>query len=332
MLVKYAYIIFSLPFPFPRLKLPFTFDASTELKEGSVKEQVECPDSKHWAEWLGTLTWEAVCENQLLLSTWAQSDKPEILDQENQALQAKVSTIFRILPLVAPLRPPFSDVFMFSGKGVVTQKGLLAQDIRSFSRVNTWTRSYYNEHHWDEFHDWAQAKVMSPALLDEWKTCYSHYQKLFVLGKANRQLFEGYRSFEEAMKGTQLEFKIPNLVRALECVIDCWGFKDFATRVLFLTGVPDRSLPYSIATDTEALLQDLYKLRNDCSHGKPFAYSLEKKLGKPPEGELVAKYEFLAEWVARKVLNGSFMNASILQHTHNRDSLVDAWSKGLIKP
>jgi len=332
MAVKYAYLIFSLPFPFPREINTFRFDESTQLYEGNIRDQIHGPNSKHWQDWLGSLTWETLCKNKLILSTWSESENTEVLDKENAALLEKISTIFRILPLLAPLSPPFDEVFIFSGKGTLSPKGLCAEDIRSFSRVECWTRSYYNEHHWDNFYKWAENEVTNPSLLDTWRICYLHYNQLFIQGGNNRQIFEGYRSFEEAMRGTQLEFKMPNLVRALECIINCWGAEAFAKKVLFLTGLPSQTLPYSIATNTEELLRDLYQLRNDCSHGKPFAYSLEKSLKKTPDGELIAKYEFLAEWAARKVLNDSFINSTILQYTHNRDALVSAWDNNLIKP
>lgn len=329
--VKYACIVFSLPFPFPEVSTPFNFDQETELITDSIKSQIEGPDSKHWSEWLGSLTWEALSQNQLLLSTWAKTINPNVLDQENQDLQNKVSTIFRILPLIAPLCPSFEDVYLLSGKGIISDSKILIKDIRTFSRVNLWTRSYYNEHYWNEFHDWATASNWPQNFLNDWLTIYQKYENLFIQKKTNRQLFESYRSFDEAMRGTQLEFKMPNLIRAIECVVDCWGYKQFAERTLFLTGVPDPTMPYQIATNTKELLQDLYQLRNDCSHGKPFAYSLEKRFSKSPGGSTVAKYEFLAEWAARKILTTSFTNPSLLQHSSDRDTLVNAWKKNLVK-
>lgn len=332
MKIKYAYLVFNLPHPFPYPIKPFNFDKTTELKEGDIKDQIEGPDSKHWEEWLGSLTWNRITENKLILSTWTETKTPEILDEENNKLQSKLLSIFRILPLIAPLTPPFEEVFIFSGKGTISANGLLAENIRAFSKVNCWTRSYYNEHHWSEFHEWAKNKVMKPTLLDSWKSVYNNYQKLFINNNNNRQLLECYRSFEEAMKSTQLEFKIPNLVRAIESVVVCKGFKEFADLTLYLTKEPDSLLPYSISTNTKSLLQELYHLRNDCSHGKIFAYSLEKKLGKAPDATIIAKFEFLAEWAARKILTDSFMNTTILQNTKNRDTLVDAWKNQKIQP
>jgi hypothetical protein len=117
----------------------------------------------------------------------------------------------------------------------------------------------------------------------------------------------------------------------MECIIDCWGYQEFSKRVLHLTGMLPTSLPFAVSTNSQSLLEDLYQLRNDCSHGKPFAYSIQKKTGKAPENALVARYEFIAEWAVRKILNDSFVNPTILAATTDRDTLVAAWKSGTIK-
>jgi len=327
--IKYAYIVFHLPFPFPRIEEPFRFDEKTELHTTTVADEFEGDRAKHWQEWLGSLTWERLSSPQYVLSTWIETEKPDVLDNENEILRAKISTIFKILPLVGPFVPP-DDAFLFSGQGIIENDHTKAVDIRSFTEIKNWTRSLF--HGQDEVFKWAKDELYRREILESWRSCYGHFNNFFVQNKANRQLLEGYRSFEEALRGNQLEFKMPNLVRTLECVIDCWGQDQFAKRVLHLLGQPNTSLPFSISSNTEELLKDLYQLRNDCSHGKIFAYSLEKKLGRAPEEELIAKYEFLAEWAARKILNDSFTNQSVLQHSGDRDTLVKAWQNELIKP
>ena len=247
-----------------------------------------------------------------------------VIDDENEKLQNHIMTIFRILPLVAPFPPPVQDVFIISGTGELVNDSLNIQDIRSIGRVDKWQRSFYIESQWDEFIEWASIYRKKHDLLDEWRNCFDHYKSLFIEKESNRQVFESYRSFEEAMKSSQLEFKMPNLVRAVECIVVCWGHEKFAELTLSLIGELSLDLPFSIARNTKTLLEDLYQLRNDCSHGKHFAYSIEKKTGNPPDDKLISKYEFLAEWVARKLINDSFINESILQNTHHRDALVSA--------
>ncbi len=332
MKVKFSFLVFSLGFPFPDVTAPFRFDDSTELIPTSIKDQIDNQDSKHWAEWVGSIQWERLCGHRLVLSTWKQSQNPEALDGDNNDLNTKLLEIFRVLPLVAPLTPPFEESYLISGQGELQNGVLKAKQVRSFSRVNAWTRSYYNEHHWMEYSNWASTAVRQQNILDAWKECHDHFHRLLIKGQSNRQILECFRSYEEAMKSSQLEFKMPNLVRAMECIIDCWSFQQFAARVLQLTGTPPSSLPFGISSNAKTLLEELYQLRNDCSHGKPFAYSIQKKTGAAPSGELVATYEFLTEWAARKILNDSFINPTILNASTDRDTLVAAWKNNLIQP
>lgn len=95
MKVKYSYLVFSLGFPFPEVEQPFQFDDYTDLKTSSLEDQIEASESKHWKEWIGSLQWDALCQNKLLLATWQKTEKPEILDGENEALNSKVLGIFR---------------------------------------------------------------------------------------------------------------------------------------------------------------------------------------------------------------------------------------------
>lgn len=331
-MIKYAYLVFNLPYPFPHTFKSFSFDAKTQLLRTTLKEQIEGPESKHWSEWLGSLTWDVLSDNNLVLSTWMETETAAISNQENIDLVQKLLSIFRVLPLAAPLRTP-DEAFVFSGQGTHTAHGLSAKDIRTFTNVDCWTNSFYcSKEGWDEFANWADTHLNESEILNSWKICYEHYHNYFVVEKKRRQLIESYRSFEEAMKGTQLEFKIPNLVRAIECIVDCYGAKDFADKVIYLIGTPLQTLPFSVSSSTKDLLEDLYQLRNDCSHGKHFAYSYQKKFAKLPDEITVAKYEFLAEWAARKILVDAFNKSSIHSYTEDRDILIDAWKKKLIQP
>lgn len=242
MRIKYAYVVFHLPFPFPRIEEPFHFDESTTIRTTTVTDEFEGDGSKHWKGWLGSLTWERLSVPQYLLSTWMESDTPEILDQENETLRTKVSTIFRALSLVGSFRPP-DDAFLFSGQGIIADGHPKATDIRSFTELKIWTKAmFYNQ--WDEFADWAETALNNLNTLETWKACSKDLNDLFSKPTSHRQILEGHRSFEEALAGTQLEFKIPNLVRTLECIIDCRGQVEFAKRVLQLLGQPDVKLPF----------------------------------------------------------------------------------------
>jgi hypothetical protein len=328
--IKYAYLVFNSPFPFPR-DVDFFFDERTHLHSGSLEDHINRPGWDHWSKWLGSLVWDSLANtDKIILSTWQESNTADVIDQENTALESELRNIFRLLPLVAPFAPPTGEIFLFSGKGSIVDEELSADSVRTFSRVLPWTRGYYDDRQWKTYSDWSHPILRLNDRFKDWKVCVDHVNQHVIGSASKRQMVEAYRSFDEALRGSQLEFKIPNLVRAVECLVDCWGAQEFANRALFLTGPLPSELPFSVAQDTVARLKNLYQLRNDCSHGKPFAYSLEKSLGKFPDRETIASYEFLAEWVARKILNDSFINQSVLTASSDRDSLVAAWRNKVV--
>ncbi len=341
--IKYAYIVIPSTIFFPNQGLPFSFDKETVLERGSIKPNVNTIDAQHWSKWLGSTLWEHLQEDdKLLLSTWMATKNPKVVDAENQSLEQKILTILRVLPVIAPLLPPFEDCYLMSGWGTLVNSQIKVTEIRSFSKVNTWTRSMYSEGKrdatgysalWHEFYEWATQDSPSWDLLKRWKNFYDTFDKLFLKQKTNRQIFEAFRSFEEAIRKThQMEFKIPNLVRSLECLIDCYGAKDFSKLVTYLLGNPPSSLPFKVSSNTSSLLEHLYQLRNDCSHGKTFGYSFEKHFKRAITEYDVATFEFLSEWYVRKLLNNALYNSTILQNSSDRDTLVMAWKNCLIKP
>ncbi len=330
--MKFACLVFELPAPFPHLKERYSFDANTDLFKGSVKELIQTSDSNHWKEWVGSIAWDSLNQNsKLILTTWQNSKVPEVLDSENESLQNKLLTIYRILPLVGPISPPVNEGFIFSGDADRKDGKLQFKNIRTYSRVNSWTRSYFSEHYWKELFDWTKHEFTVPELLNSWGSSYNSFNLLFVQLKSNTQILEAFLSFEEAMKSKRLESKITSLFRSIECIVECYGRNQFSQRLISLIGVPSEKCPYGVWHNTSDLLRELYELRNDCCHGKPFAYSLYKKLKGAAPGSLIAKYEFLAEWATRKLIIDSFSNKSVLTHTHKYEDLVHAWEQSLIQ-
>lgn len=333
--VKYAYLIFKSTMPLRTLSTAFQFDATTELNELELKSKIPTDEIPYWKEWLGSMAWNQIFSGEhLVLSSWCKTSTPDVMDQENEDLQKKLNAIFRLAPLAWALTPPFEDVSLISGTAKLLDGSLHPISIRSYSKVKAWTRAFYNHSkgNWDLYHKWAYAHDRTNEIVENWKHCYLRYFDLFVHNKKSVQIFEAFRSFNEGLHGSQLEFRMPNLVRSIECLIDCYGADDFSEKVFNFLGAPDSSLPFGIQANTKLLLKDLYRLRNDCSHGKTFAYSFEKDRKKKPTEFEVGQLEFLAEWAARRLLQVAFDNTTILQHSSDRDALVAAWGAKLIKP
>lgn len=220
MKIKYSYIVLNhMPFPFPEIEVPFYFDDTTVIRLTSVAAEFLGEESKHWADWLGSIIWEVLTQPQYVLATWVETHTPDVLNAENKFLSDKISTIFRSLKLTGEFAPP-DEALLFTGQGVIENGFPKAKDIKSYTDHKTWTRAMFSRD--DEFFDWAVSNISTRSILDKWKTCSEHMVSL-IETKKNRQLLEAFRSFEEALSATQLEFKMPNLVRALECIIARMG-------------------------------------------------------------------------------------------------------------
>lgn len=134
--IKYAYLIFNLRPPFRHFDGTFQFDANTELRYGSIKDQLQGPNSSHWAGWVGSIAWDTVCSRRnLILVVWLQSDTVGVSDGENVALQDRVCSLFRILPLAAPFTPPTDEMFVITGTGVERDGRVIADGIQTFETV-----------------------------------------------------------------------------------------------------------------------------------------------------------------------------------------------------
>lgn len=328
--VKYAYLIFDVGFPFKSAPNSVPFGNNTELKHESVKEHLRDAELEYWMKWIGSAQFEDLQEQENIISTWANSSTPEILNREDTDLQRKVNNIFRVLPLLAPIMPSSRNCYICSGKAELQNGKLKIIDLRSFKQIHTWRKPFYIDHQWGEYSEWAARTILFPDFFKEWQLYALKFEEVLGNEKKYVQIEESFRSFNEAINASQLEFKIPNLIRSIECIVHCFGSKQFASKVLYLTGPLPSDLPHSVGIDTQNLLEELYQMRNDCSHGKPFAHSFTNKYGRSASGLDVSKYEFLAEWIARKILKESFINQTILDAATDRKKLEQSWDNNQI--
>lgn len=79
-------------------------------------QRVDVEAGLHWREWLGSLTFDEMNEDGLVVYVTAPAERPEILDAENQALIQRIHDIFNTLVLRGV--PSFSKGFVITGANV----------------------------------------------------------------------------------------------------------------------------------------------------------------------------------------------------------------------
>lgn len=323
MTIKYSILIFQAPYKFKKFDTPFYFADKTFLKSDKLDSFFLDAETKHWEDWIGSIRWEEMtryCDEVIV--SWKETINPEILDAENNFLTNFNYELLRCLPAITPYSFSHSDhIYCLTGSGKLVSGEVKIESIRNFSSYPNFRKSFYL----DTTHNYEDPFFDHDLVLNDWKSCREVIDKK-IFNEKNRQLLEALRSMEESFRTSQLEFKIPHLVRVIESLIDCWGATGFSERVIWFIGDPPVENVFMIKTNFKKKLENIYQLRNDCSHGKPFAWSLQKNYPDEYSNESIAAYEFLIEWVARKVFSRALNDDSLNGIFKTRDSLVTAWS------
>lgn len=295
----------------------------THFEEGVFVETVSPgsffndADVGHWKEWLGTLAWEEMESSSEVIIAFKNSDVQGVLDQENNDLISKCYSVYRSLGATTWWCQSHIEIHVLSGDAEMVGGELRIKDIRQQFTQTPFLGSYWSNNFEGPAFDHNN-------VIDKWKRSYTLIDRE-VLSQRRRQFLEALRSIEKAFLERELEFKIPNLVRCVESLVVIYSAKEFKKVLAEFAGKPP-VCDLKVHDEYEELLGHLYDLRSDCIHGKPFAYSLIQKTNPKDLETEVARYEYLAEWLAITVLQKSFALQD-LDVFLNRDNLVTFWEK-----
>lgn len=328
---KYAALVFDLPAP--RFPDPTeAFELTPGLFLHARTDTLSINDDGFWREELGRGAWADIStEHGLALSCEMETTTPGALDQDNQALQRRLLNAYRIIPLVSELRAPFTQSFVFSGDGRAQAGVISATNVREIGPVDSWIRAHYQDHGWDDYFRRYEEVLEQNDLLTSWSRVLEASNRDLFEQTALRQIVESYRSFDEALKSGQLEFKMPNLVRAMEGILASWGEATFTDRFIHLLSPEPTHFGFIDEAELRANLSDLYRLRNDCVHCKPFGYSYRANHGTDITADVVATLEYIAEWGARRSILGCFTNDSLRPVLNSYYNLEEAWRSNRVE-
>lgn len=299
-------------------------DAATSTWVGALGDLIDGSQVKHWREWLGTLRWEEVEKRQRLVLTQMPSERPEVLDAENKQLGARLVMPWRALPLAAPI-PSFSGKgVILSGEAANIEGELRLRSVREVSELDSVVRPYYATR--PQF--WRSMRGHSP------DNGFQRWVDLdaLLLGLSTRGLPDilhvALRAFGNALGRDGLEFRIPDFVRAAECVLAVprgRGAEEFAQRAARIApGLAEDD--YIRGGDLRTRLVTLYQNRNDCVHGKVPFQELHRQ-GDEGDDE-AARLEYVAERVAREALLVALRAVDKHDDFRDRDTLEAAWETG----
>lgn len=294
--------------------------------DGSIASLVLDSEVRHWREWVGSLEWEALTKTQLMVDTRVVSARAEVMDGDNQLVEATLARVRRALLLAGPVGFVSGETRILSGEA----EGLAPTDrLKSIRRLprrgETIVRPYCcsRETFWT-----ARPRNPEEGWLDRWRGAMA------LLAAAERGglpplLFFGLLAFERSFESLEIEFKVPDCVRATEAILGLprgagGGQNAFANRVLAL--VPELEQDWYVGGSglRERLVQ-LYVHRNECVHGKvPFGGLVTEGRDGPEEA---ARFDYLAETVARAVLLQALRHPNGRAMFCDRTALEAAWAE-----
>jgi hypothetical protein len=135
-------------------------------------------------------------------------------------------------------------------------------------------------------------------------------------------------SFNEALLRKGLEFRIPEFVRAADCVLALTrseGKTAFAQKALRIAPELAQS-PFLAGINVNAFLVELYERRSDCVHGRiPF----EDLASQGETGiDRAARLEYVSEHVARSAVIAALRHPNHGTIFATRAALEKAWQDG----
>ena len=252
------------------------------------------------------------------------SARPSVIDHESKALSERLGHAWLAWIIPPPNRPWNFRPWVVTGEAADDAPRGLLKSVRTFGHFPEVVRPFYatQDLYWDR-------NVRPPDLREEptFET-WVRFDDLLTQ-KLPRLLNVAIRALSEALARSPLEARIPELVRATECVLALpkgKGGAEFAERALKL--VPALQADWLVGAGVRQRLVDLYQHRSDCVHGKiPF---LNLQAAGAAGTADAARFEYLAELLARESVSFAVERPGLWHHFEDRDLLENAWQSGSV--
>ncbi len=289
--------------------------SNVETLVAGLADLVDRTELEHWERWVGEGRWGDLSSRTRVVVATAPTSRPEVFDPENEELKASLNPFVTALDLVGGLRRPWGTSFLFSGSA---RERRVFSDARSLTQFAPRLRPFYKRRsEYTRSFDWTQ---------NPWLDAWLAAAALVRQGPLQPLVTYALNSMSHAMVESELEFRIPELVRAAEVVLALpmgEGASEYAKRgIVVAPHLPKEK--FLAGVNVPKLLRELFQLRNACVHGKlPF----EELAAQGDAGELqVARLEFAAEEVARAALLLALQAPG--SHFATRAALEEAWTRG----
>jgi len=287
--------------------------------EAPLRDLVEASEISHWKKWLGTLAWESLEKNRRVISTRIATARPDVSDLDNQTAVDRAVQASSTFALVRN-RNASGDRRALHGRAMDGNPRGQLGNISGFVWLDSPLRPFYTTRgfYWD-----AQKPFGPPKPIQEWRELHD-----IVRTGLPPLLNVALISFNEALLRKGLEFRIPEFVRAADCVLALTrkeGRTAFAQKALRIAPEIAQS-PVLAGMDVNAFLIELYARRSDCVHGRiPFDdLTAQGEAGT----DRAARLEYVSEHVARSAVITALRHPQHSTIFASRAALEKAWQDG----
>lgn len=174
---------------------------SYEFKDGvRFKRKIPSIKQAKWREWLG-LQWENVVTSNAVVEAKTETQKPEVLDEENKKLEFECRELWVSLMLTGPFY--LENAYFLTGSEIEDKA-----EIRQFFRFDRWF------HPGDDF-----VREMLEADVSKWRNLFRQIKKIYTQEEIFLRFKRGLHCFLKGCSESQVNFRLPYFVRSLEALI-----------------------------------------------------------------------------------------------------------------
>jgi hypothetical protein len=333
MKVKFAVLAFPSVMYFPGNTKRFEFSEFTSFVELDIPTLFRDVSAKHWKEWLGTIEWDRIQGRKNLLLSWIPTSN-DTLDHENKHVEDRLTHLWISLLISRGLDLAVERSVLLSGSGELLNGALVVKEIRSVGHFEPCLASEWLRR---ENLDQITGGRTSDDNFATWRNVYRFLVPSEHEGKPDKSqiLFNlGALFFRTALEARWADIRVPNFIRTIESVVAVPRGRNqadtFVERLSILVGDETKTRLGMNKDGFTKYIKDLYQIRSDCVHGKPYAWTYQKQLEVDPDQfeQFVMKSDGVAELSAREVLLRVVSDSRFHQYLSDRDMLERAWSNG----
>lgn len=228
-----------------KLDLKFSYDFSETIK---FKRAAPSINEGQWREWLG-LQWQDITTSNAIIEVNAETQWPQVLDEENEKLKFECRILWVSLMLAGSF---YSDnAYFLTGSEINNEI-----EIRQFFKFDRWFNAG------DDF----IREIMHDDVA-KWKNISYQVSQIFNQKEDFSRLKRGIGCFLKGCSESQVNFRLPYFVRSLEALI----MPDIGqTTKQFIARVPrwwkNTNEDGYFAEDKTKVLKEIYDIRCNFEH------------------------------------------------------------------